>query len=86
MFFYSLYGLLQVGASSNDAIRQVDSNLTENQFGFRRRKGTHEAIRTSLKLIIERRLEINKDTYIPFIYREKAFGSVIWDKLFQVLR
>lgn len=49
---------------------KVEQNLDEDQFGFRKGKGTREAILT-VNQILERRLELDKDTYATFIDLEK---------------
>lgn len=35
--------------------------------------------------MLERRLELTKDTYIDFIELEKAFDNVHWMELFQIM-
>ncbi|KAI5644176.1 reverse transcriptase (RNA-dependent DNA polymerase) domain-containing protein [Phthorimaea operculella] len=64
---------------------KIEENLSEDQFGFRKNRGTREAI-IALRLIIERRLELNKNTYIGFIDLEKAFDNVDWTRLFKILK
>ncbi|VVC29974.1 Endonuclease/exonuclease/phosphatase,Reverse transcriptase domain [Cinara cedri] len=62
----------------------VEKELSNDQFGFRRNKGTREAI-LSLRLLIEKQIEFNKDTFIAFIDLEKAFDKVPWKGLFYTL-
>lgn len=65
--------------------RVIDKVLSEDQFGFRKGRGTREAI-LSLRLIIEKRMVRNKDTYIAFVDLEKAFDSVKWEVMFEILK
>jgi hypothetical protein len=53
----------------------VEKELTEDQFGFRRNKGTRDAI-LNLRILIEKQIKFNKDIFISFIDREKAFDKV----------
>lgn len=62
----------------------VEKELSDDQFGFRRNKGTREAI-LSLRILIEKQIEFNKDTFITFIELEKAFDNVPWKGLFYTL-
>ena len=48
-------------------------------------KGTREAILT-LRLILEDRLRKGKPTFLAFVDWEKAFDSVDWNTLFQILK
>jgi hypothetical protein len=50
---------------------KVEKELSADQLGFRRNKGTREAI-LSLRILIETQIEFNKDTFIAFINLEKA--------------
>jgi hypothetical protein len=60
---------------------KMEAMLTEDQFGFRKGRGTREAI-LGLRLIIEKRLRKDQDTFIAFIDLEKAFDKVDWKQLF----
>ena len=62
----------------------VEKELSDDQFGFRRNKGTREAI-LSLRILIEKQIEVNKNTFIAFIDLEKAFDKVPWKELFYTL-
>lgn len=67
-------------------IEKVAENiLGEDQYGFRKDKGTREPI-LALRMIIAKRLQKNKNTYIAFIDLEKAFDRVDWNKLFSILK
>jgi hypothetical protein len=50
--------------------------LAEDQFGFRRSKGTREAI------LLEKRIDRNKKTYMAFVDLEKEFDYVDWNRMF----
>jgi hypothetical protein len=62
----------------------VEKELSDDQFGFRRNIGTREAI-LSLRILIEKQIEFNKDTFIAFIDLEKAFDNVPRKELFYKL-
>lgn len=65
--------------------RQIEDELGEDQFGFRRNVGTREAILT-LRLILENRIQKNVPTFLAFVDLEKAFDNVDWNKLFKILK
>ncbi|KAJ4442775.1 hypothetical protein ANN_04367 [Periplaneta americana] len=54
---------------------KMEEQIEENQFGFRKRKGTRDPIGL-LRTIGERYLEKNKEVYIVFVGLEKAFDRV----------
>lgn len=54
--------------------RKSYRNLEKDQFGFRQGLGITEVI-LALKIITERRLNMNRNTYIGFIDIEKAFDT-----------
>ncbi len=58
--------------------------LGEDQFGFRKGRGTREAI-GSLRVLAERRLQHGQDVYVCFVDYEKAFDRVDWHKLMNSL-
>ena len=58
--------------------------LAEDQFGFRRGKGTRDAI-GMLRIITEQTLEIDEELCVCFIDWQKAFDRVNWTKLMQIL-
>jgi len=64
---------------------KVEDVLGEDQFGFRRGKGTRDEIRI-MRIIAERTLEIDEELCICFIDWQKAFDRVNWTKLMQILR
>ena len=59
--------------------------LGEDQFGFRRGKGTRDAIGMMI-IIAERTLEIDEKLRVRFIHWQKEFGSVNWTKLMQIVK
>src|SRR5580698_437356 len=59
--------------------------IGQNQFGFRKGGGTHEAIRV-MKMLRERSIEHNNDVYICLVDFEKAFNRVNWVKMMDVLK
>jgi sorting nexin-29 len=66
--------------------KKIQEVLGEDQIGFRRGKGTTDAI-GMLRVISERIiLEINEDLCVCFIDWKKVFDRVNWTKLMQILR
>ena len=59
--------------------RKIEDVLGEDQFGFRRRKGTRDAI-GMIRVIAERILEIDEELCVCFIDWQKAFDRVNWTK------
>ena len=64
--------------------RKVEAVLGEDQFGFRRGKGTRVAI-GMMGIIAEQTLEIDKELCICFVDWQKA-DRVNWTKLVQILK
>lgn len=64
---------------------KIDLTLSDDQFGFRTGRGTRDAI-LSLRVLLEKRLKKNLNTYIAFIDLEKAFDQVEWKTLFEILK
>jgi len=60
---------------------KVEQYLKNDQYGFRRQKGTREAI-LGLRVLIEKQIDRNKVTYLAFIDLEKAFYKVNWNKCY----
>lgn len=50
----------------------MEERPDNDQFGFRKDKGTREAIIVQIQLL-ERRIDVNKATFIAFADLEKAF-------------
>ena len=71
--------------------KRIESKVTtinyigEDQYGFRKGKGTRDAIAV-LRCLGERSLEHGKDLYICFVDYEKAFDRVNWLKLMEVIQ
>lgn len=65
--------------------KKIEANLGEDQFGFRSGKGTREAI-LALKMVLERRIGVNRKTYLTFIDLQKAFDMVDWKLLFGTMK
>jgi hypothetical protein len=65
--------------------RKTEDALGEAQFGFRRGKGTRDAI-WMLRIISERTLDINEELCVCFIDWQKAFDRVNWTDLMQILK
>jgi len=63
----------------------VEQYLKNDQYGFRRQKGTREAI-LGLRVLIEKQIDRNKVTYLAFIDPKKVFDKVNWNKMLLVLR
>ena len=64
--------------------KKIEDVLGEDQFGFRRGKGTRNAI-GMLRIISERTLEIDEELCVCFIDWQKAFDRVNWNKLMQII-
>ncbi len=58
--------------------------LAEDQFGFRKGRGTRDAI-AALRVLNERSIQHGLDVYICFVDYEKAFDRVVWKKLLRAL-
>ncbi|KAF0746843.1 Reverse transcriptase domain-containing protein [Aphis craccivora] len=63
----------------------MDNILIDNdQCGFRKNKGTREAI-LGLRVILEKQIDRQKITYMAFIDLEKSFDSINWTSLFKIV-
>jgi hypothetical protein len=65
--------------------RKTEDALGEDQFGFRRGKGTTDAI-GMLRIISERTLDIDEELRAFFIDWQKAFDHVNWTELMQIVK
>lgn len=54
---------------------KIEQNISEDQFGFRKGRGTKKAVLV-LKQILERRVTMNRNAIATFIDLEKAFDKV----------
>src|SRR6218665_95370 len=77
--------LLRVLTKRLQAKAEADGCLGEDQFGFRKGRGTRDAI-GALRMMAERSLESKQEVYICFVDYEKAFDRVDWKKLINILR
>jgi len=62
----------------------IERQIGESQMGFRKGKGTRDAI-FQLRMINERCLQMGKKVYMCFVDYQKAFDRVNHDKLLQVM-
>ena len=65
--------------------KKIEDVLGEDQFGFRRGKGTRDT-NGMLRIISERTLEMDEELSVWFIDWQKAFYRVNWTKLMQILK
>jgi len=65
--------------------RKIEDVFGEDQFGFRRGKGTMNAT-GMMKIITERTMEIDAELCVCVTDWEKAFERVNWTKLMQILK
>ena len=65
--------------------RKIEDVLGEDQFGFRKGKGTRDAI-GMMRIIAQRTLEIEEERCFCFIDWQKEFDRVNWTKLMQILK
>jgi len=63
---------------------KIEQSLTDDQFGFRKNRGTREAI-LALRIIIQKRIRKNKQTFIAFVDIENAFDNVNWKLMFDMM-
>jgi len=64
---------------------KIEQLLTEDQFGFRRNMEMREAILV-LRVIIQKRIRKDKQTFIAFGDIEKAFDNVNWKVMFNMMK
>ena len=64
---------------------KVDSFIQKDQFGFRRKVGTREAIGT-LRVLYEKAIHFGQSTYVCFVDYEKAFDKIDWQKMMKILK
>ena len=63
----------------------IDKHLTETQFGFRKGKGTREAIYT-LRILGERMMQHQKELCVTFIDYTKAFDRVKHKIILEIMK
>lgn len=59
--------------------------MGDEQFGFRKGRGTRDAM-GCMRMLSERLLDVNRNLYVCFIDWEKAFDRVEWNLLMKVLK
>jgi hypothetical protein len=59
--------------------------LAEDKFGFRRSKGTGEAIK-ALRFILAKRTDRNMKTCMAFVDLKEAYGNMDWNRIFEILK
>ena len=64
---------------------KISPEISEQQFGFVAGKGTANAI-YSLRTLVERCLDVQKNIYIRFDNYEKAFDKVKHEELMEILK
>ena len=64
---------------------KINENVNEEQYGFRKGKGTINAI-FGLRMMIERCIEMQKNVYLCFIDFEKAFDTVKHENMIEMLK
>jgi len=65
--------------------RKIEDVLGEDNLGFRRGKGTRDAIGL-MRIRAERTLETDEELCVWFIEWQKAFEHINWTKLMQILK
>jgi len=65
--------------------KKINENLAENQFGFRKNRGTRGAI-LCLREIVEKIFTVNKKVYIAFVDLLKASDNVNWNVMIKILK
>ena len=68
----------------NRAKNKIEAEIAEEQYGFRKGKGTCNAIFV-LRMIIERAIEVQKNLFMCFIDYQKAFDTVKHEELLALL-
>ena len=63
---------------------KIRPQISEEQFGFVRGKGTRDAIFV-LRMVAEITIEVNKDIFLCFVDYEEAFDKVEHDSLIEIL-
>ena len=65
--------------------KKINFEISEEQYGFRRGKGTTNAI-SNMRMLSERAVEMQKDVYLCFIDYEKAFDTVRHVNMLEMLK
>jgi len=62
----------------------IEQHLSDTQKGFRKGKGTRDAI-FQLRMIAERSVQVNKKVYACFMDYKKEFDSINHEKLLHIM-
>lgn len=81
----SQLGKILLSIIRNRIEKKIDNNVGEEQYGFRKGKGTVNAIFV-LRMIMERAIEVQKDIYLCFVDFEKAFDTVRHEDMINMLK
>jgi len=68
-----------------EGLKTKQMYLGEDQFGFRRRVVTRDAIAV-MRVLTERCIEHNQTVYVSFVNYEKAFDRINWKKIMEILK
>ena len=63
----------------------LENDISEEQFGFMKEKGTRDAI-FNFRVLCERAIDVQRKVYVIFLDYEKAFDRVNHNKLMECLR
>ena len=77
--------MLRIMTKRVQAKVEKDRDLGDDQYGFRKGRGTRDAI-GALRIITERSFEHDQEIYVCYVDYEKAFDRVDWKKLIRALR
>ena len=64
---------------------KIEEIIAEDQFGFRKGKGTRDAVGL-MRIISERELDVKEEMFLCFIDWQKVLDRVHWTKLLEMLR
>jgi Reverse transcriptase (RNA-dependent DNA polymerase). len=78
-------GTIVVRILSKRLENKIEEVIEEDQYGFRKGKGTRDAIGL-MRIISERVLDVKEEICLCFIDWQKAFDRVDWTKLLEILR
>ena len=65
--------------------KKIEENLAEDQFGFRKNRGTREAI-LCLRNVVEKSFKVNKKMYIAFVGLQRAVDCVNRNVMMKILK
>jgi len=64
--------------------KRIEASIANNQYGFRKNKGTRDTI-LGLRKTHEKHIVKQKIIYMDFVDLEKAFDRIKWISLFKIL-